>query len=148
MRNAYQLSQDEEILLAEPIELVVMLYRAAIQAVQKARTHLAAGEITERGQQISRASAILTELSLTLNHEIGGTLSLNLAELYDYLQRLLLTAHQQQSVEKLAQAQNLLETLLDGWTNADTHPSGAARPMYGAGMLETSSAHQPLTYQF
>ena len=147
MRNAYQLSQDEEILLAEPLELVVMLYRAAVQAVQKARIHLAAGEITERGQQISRASALLTELSLTLNHEVGGTLSLNLAELYDYLQRLLLSAHRQQNGEKLVQAQNLLETLLDGWSNADTRTSGATRPMYGA-MTEASPQHQPLTYQF
>lgn len=115
MRNAYQRSQEDEILLADPVDLIVMLYRAAVGSVQKSRQALKAGDIYGRGQEIGRTIAILAELSIVLNHEVGGALSKNLAELYDYLQRQLAAAHQEQSDEKLALVESLLDTLLEGW---------------------------------
>lgn len=147
MRNAYQISQDEQILQANPVELVIMLYRTAVDAVRLARQHLTAGDIAERGRQISRTSAILTELAISLNHEVGGSLSQNLAELYDYLQRLLTAAHLEQSDAKLSQAQNLLETMLEGWTaaqNAASAPSVSA-PMY---QWTEPTIHEPVSYRF
>jgi len=106
---------ESKILTADPLELVRMLYRAAGDATRRARAHLSAGRIAERSREISRALAILSELTGGLDHARGGTLSRSLAELYDYLQRRLLEANLRQKPEPLAEVESLLATLLDGW---------------------------------
>ncbi|MGA2736000.1 MAG: flagellar export chaperone FliS [Bryobacteraceae bacterium] len=111
-QNAYLESQ---IQTAAPLELVCLLYRAARDATRSASAHLAAGRNAERSNQISKAFAILTQLSRTLDHARGGKLSHSLAELYDYMQRRLLEANQRQKVEPLVEVGSLLATLLEGW---------------------------------
>src|ERR1035438_8352606 len=84
LQDAYLESQ---VLSADPMELVRLLYRAAGDATRSASAHLAAGRIAERSRQISKAYAILLQLSASLDHARGGTVSRSLAELYDYMQR-------------------------------------------------------------
>lgn len=106
---------ESQILSADPLELVRLLYRAAGDAVRRAGAHLAAGRIAERSREVCRAHAILTELALALDHTRGGTLSRSLAELYDYMQRRLLEANQRQKPEPLVEVAGLLATLLSSW---------------------------------
>jgi len=122
-RNAYLESQ---IQTADPLELVCLLYRAAGDATRSASAHLAAGRIAERSRQISKALAILTQLSGSLDHAHGGTLSRSLAELYDYMQRRLLEANQRQKAEPLVEVGSLLATLLEGWDQIRTKPEHSA----------------------
>lgn len=113
--DAYQDYRENEILNAGPVELVVMLYQAAIASIEDARRHLRAGDIRERSNAISKASAILSELAQSLDHEKGGSIARNLTELYDYLQRLILKANIEQIEPPLVEAGKLLDTLLEGW---------------------------------
>ena len=106
---------ESQVLTAEPMELVCLLYRAAGDAVRSAQAHLADGRIAERSRQISKAHAILAQLSITLDHARGGTLSRSLAELYDYMERRLLEANRLQKAEPLVEVERLLGTLRDGW---------------------------------
>jgi len=106
---------ESQVLTASPLELVEMLVRAARDATRAAREHLAAGRIRERARQISKAHAILAQLSTSLDHSRGGPLSLRLAALYDYIQRRLLEANFRQHAEPLVEAESLLTTLLEGW---------------------------------
>jgi flagellar protein FliS len=122
-QNAYLESQ---IQTADPLELVRLLYRAAGDATRSASAHLAAGRIAERSRQISKAFAILTQLAATLDHARGGSLSRNLAELYDYMQRRLLEANQIQRAEPLAEVERLLATLLEGWDQIRPEPERCA----------------------
>ena len=108
--------QSQKIMSASPLELVEMLYRGAVGAVQAARRHLARHEIRERSDKVSKLVAILSELSSTLNHEQGGEVSRNLAELYDYIQRLVIDGNVRQVDGPLQEAESLLETLLRGWS--------------------------------
>jgi flagellar protein FliS len=119
LQDAYLESQ---IQTADPLELVRLLYRAAGDAIRSARAHMAAGRIGERSRQISKAFAILTHLAETLDHARGGTLSNNLAQLYDYMQRRLLEANQSQKAEPLAEVGNLMATLLQGWDQVRVAP--------------------------
>jgi flagellar protein FliS len=73
------------------------------------------GDIRARSRSVSKAMAIVTELSLSLNHTVGGDLSKNLAELYAYTEKLLIQGNQEQSDPPLAEAERLLSTLLEGW---------------------------------
>ncbi len=108
---------ENEILQADPISLIQMLYRGAIEAVGKARGFLHEGKIQDRSRQISKAAEIINELTLSLDREKGGEIAVNLAELYDYLQRLLQDANFRQVEEPLIEAAQLLTTLQEAWAH-------------------------------
>ncbi len=106
------------ILTAEPVELVRMLYRGAIDAVEQARENLRAGEIAARSAQLTKAGAILAHLAFSVNLEIDPVLGRNLIELYDYMQRRLLRANLEQAEGPLAEVSQLLSTLLEAWAQS------------------------------
>jgi flagellar protein FliS len=107
--------QEEEILSADPMALVRLLYRGAIEAVETARKRLAARDIRGRSAATSKAVEILGELIASLHHEGGSGVSRRLLELYDYMQRRLLAAHFEQADAPLAEVLNLLQTLAEAW---------------------------------
>ena len=113
--NHYQNHLEDEILTANPVHLIQLLYRGALDSITSARRYLKLGDISARSRAISKAMAIVTELSLSLDHTTGGDLSKNLAELYAYAEKLLIQANREQSDPPLAEAQRLLSTLLEGW---------------------------------
>jgi flagellar secretion chaperone FliS len=113
--QAYKNQQDWDILGASPLELVRALYRGAIQAVSVARTSLANGQIRERSAAITKACAIIQELTVSLNREEGGDIAANLAELYVYIHKRLGDANIEQSDAPLAETEKLLSTLLEAW---------------------------------
>jgi flagellar protein FliS len=110
--NSYLESQ---VLSADPMQLIEILYRAAIDSVDSARMHLQAGDIALRTRSITKAIEILTELAISLDVEKGGDIARNLSELYDYCARLLLAANAAQIDPPLAEVKKLLSTLLEGW---------------------------------
>ncbi len=103
----------EKILSADPVELIGMLYGAAIESVESARRYLAAGAIPARSAAISKAIEILCELTASLSPE--PAISRRLAELYDYMQRRLLEANFEQSDAPLTEVSRLLATLAEAW---------------------------------
>lgn len=113
--QAYQNYLDEEVLTASPLKLVHLLYRGAVNSTAAARRHLKLGDIRARSRAISKAMRLITELSLSLNQSEGGELSRNLAELYGYIQTLLIKANSEQSDPPLAEAERLLLTLAGAW---------------------------------
>ena len=133
---------ESNILQADGRKLVVLLYRAAVESVTRAREHLAKGEIKERSRAITRTCEIINEMALAVDHDAGGELSRNLVELYDYLQLLLLKANAEQVDPPLNEAQALLRTLLEAWEEA----AAAADPLPSPGALAGASTteHVPV----
>jgi flagellar secretion chaperone FliS len=117
---------ENRVLSADPMELVRMLYQAAIAAVRTARRHLETGDIAARSHSINKACAIVAELQTSLDHERGGDLSARLDALYDYLLRKLLDANFKQSDACLAEVLGLLSTLSEGWDGAASSLKPAA----------------------
>jgi flagellar protein FliS len=114
---------ETEVLNADPVKLVRMLYRGAIEAVAAARGHLASGAIQERSRQIMRAWMILRELTQSLDHQQGGDISLQLAALYDYMQTRLIKANELQADSPLAEVESLLGTLSEAWQSVKWSPT-------------------------
>ena len=114
--NPYQQSQDLEVLSASPVELVHLLYRGAIDSIDLARRHLAAGEIKERSRQISKACSIVEELIASLDHNLAPTLTKDLASLYEYMHYRLCQANIEQLEPPLVEVRSLLVTVLESWT--------------------------------
>jgi len=117
-RSTYDQYLETEVLSANPLQLTVMLYRAAIDSIAAARRHLRAGEIKQRSRRINKALEIISELTQSLNHEAGGEISRNLAGLYAYMQRRLIDANLEQAEPPLAEVESLLSTLLEAWCAA------------------------------
>jgi flagellar secretion chaperone FliS len=120
---------ETEVFSADPVKLVCMLYRGAIEATITARRHLKAGEIRERSRQILRTAAILRELSRSLDPQYEE-ISHPLRDLYAYMQTQLLTANSRQIDPPLAEVEQLLSTLLDGWKTATPSAPPIAQEMY------------------
>lgn len=106
---------ETQILTAEPIELIQLLYRGALDAIAGARAAVDAGDIQTRSRLISKAMAILNELSTSLDHAREPELCRNLVELYDYMLRKLIEANIHQTGEPLVEVERLLAELLRGW---------------------------------
>jgi len=106
---------ENEVLSADPLKLVLLLYRGAIDAIYSARQHLAKREIRERSKAITKAQLIVFELARSLDLEKGGSLATELARLYQYIGRRLVDANVHQQDAPLAEVGELLTTLLEGW---------------------------------
>jgi flagellar secretion chaperone FliS len=120
---------ETEVLSADPVKLVCMLYRGAIEATAAARRHLKAGDIRERSRQIMRAAAILHELSRSLDPQYEE-ISRPLRDLYAYMQARLLAANANQVDPPLAEVEQLLSTLLEGWKSVMPTPPAVVQEEY------------------
>jgi flagellar protein FliS len=116
--SVYNNYLENEVLHADPLRLVQLLYRAATGSVSAARHHLAAGSIAERSKQINKALSILHELLDSLDREKGGEIAQRLGELYAYMTTRLIDANVQQSDVPLAEVERLLGTLTEAWAIA------------------------------
>ncbi len=111
---------EAEVLNADPVKLVAILFRAAGDSVAAARRHLQNGEIRERSRRITKASEILNQLMFSLDHSNGGDLSRSLVELYAYMQTRLIEANARQTDAPLAEVEDLLKVLAEGWREVTT----------------------------
>jgi flagellar protein FliS len=127
-QNAHDAYLESRVLSADPVELIHLLYEAAIEAVREARRYLAEGEIAARSRSITKAYGILQELVAALDHERGGEISGRLGQLYDYMQRRLLEANFQQTDQPLAEVLGLLATLAEAWQGVKRQTEPAAPP--------------------
>lgn len=113
--SGYQSYLENEVMGADPVKLVTLLYQGAIEATVGARDSLRSGDIAGRSKMISKATLILNELALNLDHAKGGEFSRMLAELYDYMIRRLNEANFEQTEAPLKEVEGLLGTVLDAW---------------------------------
>ncbi len=114
----YDTYLENEVLHADPLQLVCILYRAALDATASARVHLRNGEIRERARCVSKASGIVSELLHSLDPGASPEIHGSLAALYVYIQERLTEANVQQVDPPLAEVERLLGTLLEAWSEA------------------------------
>jgi flagellar secretion chaperone FliS len=131
---------EDEVMGANPVKLVWLLYRGAIDAVGAARRHLAAGEIGPRSRQIQKAWDILQELLQTLDRERSGELGARLAGLYVYLQTRLIQAQTEQSDQPLAEVEALLSVLAEAWRSVHMETEAI--------QVRTAEEYQPVSCSY
>lgn len=114
MGNPYDYYRKVATETADPMELVIMLYRGAINFLGSAETAMRTGQVEPAHQAIIRAQEILAELMGTLNLD-AGDVARNLHRLYDYMQRELMLANARKDPETSAQVRTMLMDLLGTW---------------------------------
>ena len=130
--QSYRSNVEAEVLAASPLDLIRMLYRGAIQSVEKAQRHLERGEIKARSNQINRACMILAELQTAVDRETGGELAERLVALYDFAIRRLIDANVQQCGEPLIEVLGVLKTLHEAWENVSDLQASRTAEGHGA----------------
>lgn len=129
VRSYADIGLETQVLSATPERLITLLYLGARAAIGQARIHMQDGRIAERGAAISKAIKIVDEgLKTGLNMEAGGDIAANLARLYDYIVRTLLTANLKADTEQLDIADRLLADLAEAWQTSIDRPAGIAQP--------------------
>src|SRR5690348_3910756 len=98
-----------------PLELVVLLYDAALRYTGTARDAMARRDIPARRDALSKAMAIVSELQATLDLEQGGTIAADLDRLYTWIMGRLTSAIAEQRVQPIEEARSVLTTLAGAW---------------------------------
>jgi flagellar secretion chaperone FliS len=109
---------------ANPIQLVIMLYDAAICSLKEAREHIDHRNIAGRSRAINKCISIISELQSCLDMKAGGEIASSLNRLYDYMKKRIFRANVEQSVQPLAEIGVLLENLRSAWVELTTQTQG------------------------
>jgi flagellar protein FliS len=100
---------------ATPVELVVLLYDAALRAADAAHGALVARDRHARRPAMSKLMEIVAELQNNLDLDRGGAVAADLDRLYTYMLSRLLTAISDQDAGPVDEVRRMLRTLADGW---------------------------------
>ncbi|MBC7385911.1 MAG: flagellar export chaperone FliS [Cryobacterium sp.] len=109
-----------QITTASPTQILILLYEGAIQNVKKAMLAIEQKNFAEKGKYIGKAHDIINELTVSLNHEVGGSIAQDLERLYNFMVTQLFKANIENDKEPLSAVLKNLETLLEGWKGAVT----------------------------
>ena len=117
---------EERILTASPLELVQILYDAAVDHVREARRHLSEGDALARSNDVSKTLEILSELTMALHEQEANEYSAAYSAIYQHLQRRLLEAHTKKSDSILAEVEETLASMAGNWRGVKELINGAA----------------------
>ncbi len=117
--------RDMAIKTASPLQLIVMLYDAAICSIKEAQEQMSSRNIAARSRSINKCIRIISELQSSLNRKAGGEIASHLYGLYDYMTRTLFRANADQSGQALTEIEALLENLRSAWVELVNQHSGA-----------------------
>ena len=109
-----------EVQTADPFELVLILYKGAIDRLGQAKHFLQSGDIENRVLCLNKAAAMIAELQTALDFKNGGEIAVSLGRLYSYMQTRIAEANARKQVEPIDEVCHLLNVLLSAWEEAMT----------------------------
>lgn len=110
---------------ADPHQLVQMLLEGAVGRIAVAKGLISHGDIAKKGEVIGQVISIIGGLHSSLDMEAGGEISTNLDGLYAYIQRQLVRANLENSIETLDEVVSLLREIKTAWESIRPVHAGA-----------------------
>ncbi|MEN9827235.1 MAG: hypothetical protein RI953_2980 [Pseudomonadota bacterium] len=120
--NPYRAYQKTQVTTAKPEKVLLMLYEGAIKFNKLAILKMKEKNVAEKGKNISKTLAIVSELMNTLDHEKGGQLAADLENLYMFIMDKLIEANMHNKIEELEVVERLLTTLYTAWQDVVNNP--------------------------
>ena len=111
MNKAAQAYFQTKVSTTDQGQLLLMLYDGALKFLQQARTKMIANDSAGKGILISKVIDIINELSASLNMDKGGSLAVNLNNLYLLCTARLLRANLKMDLESLDSVESILTGL-------------------------------------
>jgi len=112
--NPYLRYRQVTVETASVAELVVLLYRRAVQVLEEAEEAIRTRDVPRAHARLVYAQEIVSELMASLNLEVGE-LAHQLWSIYDYAQRRLIEANVRKDAAVVAEVRGLLASLLEAW---------------------------------
>jgi len=103
---------------ATPIELVVILFDAAIEDMRRAVSAIQASDVEERANAVRHAMLILQQLQGTLDFERGGQVAKQFEQFYNLIRAKLLESQLRNSLELMGQQIQFMSKVCDCWVEA------------------------------
>jgi len=129
--DAYQKSTFET---SDSVRIVSLLFDGVINFIKLGRVKMGEHNIAGKGLYIGKATAIVGELTSSLNMEEGGEIARNLRRLYDFVLDRLLKANLKNDVVALDEAEKVLQTLREGWKEMERNQAAThAAPLRASG---------------
>jgi flagellar secretion chaperone FliS len=113
-----QAYQENQITTADPGTVLLLLYEGAIESLNHAVTHLAKGDMAEKGKCVLRVNDIINQFLASLDYDAGGDLAQNLEGLYRYMLDQILFGNVYNDPKPFQTVASLLSTLKSGWEEA------------------------------
>jgi flagellar protein FliS len=120
--NAYQHTQ---VMTANQVQLIVLLYDSAIQSLELAREGILTNNYKDKARFLDRSMAIVGELDSVLDFERGGEIARSLHRLYDYMIQQCIQANLRHNGKHLDGPIRCLTTLREGWQVVTRQEAGA-----------------------
>lgn len=131
--NPYAGQFEQQVLCADPVELVGIMFDHLVASIMEARQHLLSGDRAARARSLSKALGLVGELSRSLDLESGGELAQTLRQLYVFVADRLVQAQTQQVEGPLVEATETLRPLREAWKELDQTRSDEMPAAYPIG---------------
>jgi flagellar protein FliS len=113
--NAAQQYQQTQVMTANHVQLIVLLYDSAVQSLELAREGIITNNFRDKARFLDRGMAIVGELSSVLDFGRGGEIATSLHRLYDYMIQECLQANLRHEAAHLDGPIRCLTALREGW---------------------------------
>lgn len=122
--------QQTQVMTSSRVQIVVLLYDAALQSIELARRGIESNNIPEKGRFLGRAISIVGELDSALDFDQGGEIARSLHRTYDYILAELVAANRNNKSHHLDGPSRCLSVLREAWVEVavqENIPVGAGR---------------------
>lgn len=114
LANPYQRYRQVTVETASVAELVVLLYRRAVQLLEESEEAIAVADVPRAHARLVHTQEIVSELMASVNLE-AGELAHQLWSIYDYVQRRLIEANVRKDATIVREVRQFLTSLLEAW---------------------------------
>ena len=139
--NAISTYRETKVKTASQGQLIIMLYDGAVKNLDQALELLGSNargkknpeSIEKISNAILKTQEIITELTVSLDFELGGEIAKNLFSLYTWFNKELVEANIAQDTNKVITVRNLLNELKSAWVEvaAKNSPEAAGKAVTG-----------------
>lgn len=123
MMSSYQQYRKHDVMMANPMELVIMLYNGAIKQLRLAKMAIEEKDIESANVKLQKAQAIMMELMMGLDLSYG--IAQELLKLYEFIHRRILDINVTKNAEDIAPILDILVSLRDTWEQVHKEHRGS-----------------------
>ena len=122
-----QISQYKEtnVNTSDSVKMVSLLFDGANNYIRLAKKRMEEGDVAGKGLYIGKVTAIVAELSGSLDMD-AGEIAKNLRRLYDFVLDRLLNANLKNDIKTFEEAERVLDMLRSGWKEMERGLSKSA----------------------
>ena len=128
MMNSYQQYKKHNVMMANPMELVIMLYNGIIKRLRQAEIAIGEKDIEAANEHLKNAQDIVVELMMGLDLSYG--IAQNLLNIYEFVHHQITSINASKQADGIEPLIAILTSLRDAWEQVHNEYKGG---LYAAG---------------